>query len=127
MVGRVVVGCLGGRVRGVLVVDGVVCRGCGRLALLVGMARRRVCGGVSCRRRLLARWRQLSVVVVIIIVVNDNDLFRDAVPVEVGPVGIPPPLGRTRVGRAHVDGRGLCDGRELWRVSGVGSRVSAKV
>jgi len=39
MVRRVVVGCLGGGVGRVLVVDGVVCRRRGRLALLVGMAR----------------------------------------------------------------------------------------
>lgn len=75
---------------------------------------------------MLARWRQLGVVIVVV-VVNDNDLFGDAVPVEVGPVGIPPPLGRARVVGGHVDGRGLCDGRQLRRVSGVGSRVSAKV
>lgn len=75
---------------------------------------------------MVARRRQLGFIVVVV-VVNNNDLLRDAVPVEVGPVGVPPPVGGARVVRAHVDGRGLGDGRQLGRVSCVGSRVSAKV
>jgi hypothetical protein len=72
-------------------------------------------------------WRRQLGFVIVVVVVDNNDLFRDAVPVEVGPVWIPPPLGRARVVRAHVDGRGRREGRQLWRLSGVGSRVSAKI
>ena len=115
VVGRVVVGCLGGRVGRVLVVDRIVSRRRGRLALLVSMA-----GGCALRgacRAWLARRRGLGVVVavivVVVVVVNNNNLPRNAVLVEVGPVGIAPPLSRAGVGCAHVDRGRLCDGWQL--------------
>lgn len=120
MVGRVVVGRLGGRIGRLLVVDRVVGRGGCRLPLLVRVSCRAIRGSPG--EAWLARCSRSRVVVVVI---NDNDLFGQAVLVEVGPVGVvPPPFGRPRCLHAHA-GRssGGYGGQLLWlaRVCGCGS------
>ena len=121
MVGRVVVGCLGCRIRGVLVVDRVVrCCAGGCLALLVCVS----CGAVRgspLERRLSRRCR------LVVVIVNDNDLLGQAVLVEVGPVRMPPLPFAGRSGRTHVGVGGLCEGRQLLWVSAVGARGSADI
>lgn len=122
VVGRVVVGRLGGRVRRVLVVDGVVGGGGGRgLALLVGMAGRLGGGGALQGGR--ARGGGL-----VVVVVDDNDLLGQAVLVEVGPVGVAAAVvaGGGR-GGGHVGGGGRLQGRQLLGVSAEGARGAARV
>lgn len=94
VLGRVVVWRLRGRVGRVLVVHGVVlCRN-RRFPLLVGVSRGSVCGGAlrHCRGR--SAWRLL------VVIVNDDDLFGQAVPVELVPVR-PPALGLAGAAVGH--------------------------
>lgn len=91
-----------------LVVDGVVGRRRGCFALLVCMARRRVCGSVCS-------------IVIIVVVVDNNDLSGDAVLVKIGPVRVPASMSRAGVGRAHVDRGWVRDGGQLGGLSVVGS------
>jgi hypothetical protein len=125
VVGRVVVRCLGGRVGRLLVVDRVVGRRGRRFPLLVCMPCRAVC--CCAGKAWLGWWWRRRVVVVVVVVVNDNDFFGQAILVEVGPVGVPPSIGRARRIHGRVWRRCRGDGRQLLGLASVGGRAPTVV
>ena len=107
MVGRVIVGRLRSRIRGVLVVNWVVCCGTGcRLALLVCVPCRAV------RRSPLQRCLSQCSRLVVIIVVDDNNLLGQAVLVEVSPIRMPCSL--LAVGAPMSGTEGCVRGGNCW-------------